>query len=388
MTNDFGEMMMTLLSIVGDDTSRIVPVLYLYKTMMENHILLCDDDEANFARAKNLKKGMQSFSKQENLGWDIKVVSVNEDSASQIESVTKEHCKKEEEIWLNATDGYPSMTILLSNLLRRRGGKTISYDHFDNDLHIIEADGSMKTIVMPSSMNLKSYLTLLNFKIIKKPNKESLESRETYILKLYEDEPSYIKVKDALVKQMHDARYRFDFSSHAHTLEILKTLNIVNKNHRLIRSQQKALQGDILEEYLYWLCLPLNADDTMVSVQVDFEGRDKGDTLPKVFNEFDVLMIHNNRICAIECKLSNGLKGLDVVYKYDAIIDYFGAASKAIIANVSSRDKEPYLDMNASYNFSHSTLRRAKMSSISIYHEKYIDVDKFQNLVKDFFNIT
>jgi hypothetical protein len=125
----------------------------------------------------------------------------------------------------------------------------------------------------------------------------------------------------------------------------------------------------------------------MVGVKIDLEGSKVTHPYPKLFNEFDVLIMQNNRLCTIECKFSDGLKGLDVVYKYDGIIDYFGNASKALIANISSRIKEPYMGMNSSSNFSHSTLRRARMSGIAVYHESKVDVIKFQNTVRNFFNI-
>ena len=46
---------MTLLSTVGDDISRIIPVLFAYKDVAKHHILLCDDEPSNHTR-KNVPK--------------------------------------------------------------------------------------------------------------------------------------------------------------------------------------------------------------------------------------------------------------------------------------------------------------------------------------------
>jgi len=89
----------------------------------------------------------------------------------------------------------------------------------------------------------------------------------------------------------------------------------------------------------------------------------------------------------VECKFSQHLEGLEFVYKYDAIIDYFGKASKAIIANISSKHKETYMNTKASSNFRHSTLRRARLAGVAVYHETHVNVTKFQNLVRNFFHI-
>jgi hypothetical protein len=97
--------------------------------------------------------------------------------------------------------------------------------------------------------------------------------------------------------------------------------------------------------------------------------------------------MHQNRIYTIECKYATHLEGLELIYKYDAIIDYFGEASKAILLNISNKPKERYLGMKSSSNFRHSALRRARRSNIEVYHESQVDVAEFQSLVKSFFHL-
>ena len=379
---------MTLLSIVGEDISHIIPVLYAYKDKIKHHVLLCDDDPSNYERAKTLQKGMQKFSAQHTLGWYTKIITTNEDSAVDIKTAAEKQFNDNNELWLNATDGYPAITILLSDLVRKEGGKVLSYDHFDNDLHIIDPDGSMLTEQLTSKIDIESYLTMLDYVILSKQTKSDLSARKRHIFELYKKESLFKKVRNALVAKSFGHSNNFDLSMSGDMLETLYDLKIVDKKYQLIRSQQKVLQGDLFEEYVFWLCEELNPDDILMGVKIDFDDEKKEpEDQKRVMNEFDILIMHNNRIYTVECKFSKHLEGLEFIYKYDAIIDYFGKASKAIIANISSKPKETYINTKASSNFKHSTLRRARLAGVSVYHETQINVIKFQNLVQNFFHI-
>ena len=379
---------MTLLSIVGEDISRIIPLLYAYKNQITHHVLLCDDDKSNHARAKTLQKGMQRFSAQHHLGWYTHIVTTDEDSTSQIEQVAQKQFAYEGDVWLNVTDGYPAMTILLSDLIRKEGGKVLSYDHFDNDLHIIAPDGTMTTEPLPSKIDLESYLTLLDYKILTKLTKSQLQKRKEYISALYDKVSLFKKVRLSLVAESLGQKDDFDRSMSTGILNSLEHLNIVDSHHKLIKSEQKTLQGDLFEEYVFWLCEALNPDDIMMGVRIDFDDEKlEPRSERRVINEFDILMMHNNRIYTVECKFSKQLEGLEIIFKYDAIIDYFGKASKAVIANISSKPKEPYIGTKSSSNFKHSTLRRARLAGVSVYHETELNPIKFQNLIRNFFHI-
>jgi len=379
---------LTLLSIVGDDISRIIPLLYAYKDQIKQHVLLCDDDPSNYERAKTLQKGMQKFSSKNSLGWHTKIISTNEDSAEDIKSVAQKQFEKSGELWLNATDGYPAVTILLSDLVRKEGGKILSYDHFDNDLHVIESDGSMRTEKLPSRIDLENYVTMLNYTIFDKTEKSDILPRKKYVLELFRKESHFKKVRQAVVAKALGQNSNYDLSMSKDMLLIFKELGIVDSELKLIPSEQKALQGDLYEEYVFWLCESLNPDDILMGVRIDFDDhKSEPESSYRVKNEFDILMMHNNRLFTVECKFSKQLEGLEFIYKYDAIIDYFGKASKAIIANISSKPKEGYLNTKSSSNFRQSTLRRGRMAGIDVYHESKMNSIKFQNLVRNFFHI-
>ena len=379
---------MTLIHIVGDDISRIVPVLYAFREEAKEHILFCDDDPANHARAKRLKAGMERFSSNASLHWQVEIVTTNEDIKEQIEVSAEEALAQDREIWLNATDGYPAMTLLLADMIRQRGGRVISYDHFDNDLHTIYPDGTMETVALESKIDLESYLVLLDYRIVDAANAEDLRNHKDEIMALYRDPGAFKKVRGMILarhfnlpgapKQIMDNRIT----------ALLRKMGVLDAHNRLIASQQKVLQGDILEAYAFWLCESLNPDDIKLGVKIDFDEPDREPlSQRRVLNEFDILMTHNNRIYTVECKLSEKLDGLEFVYKYDAIIDYFGKTAKAIILNISSKPKKPYMGTKTSSNFRHSTLRRARLAGVAVYHESVINPVRFQNLVRNFFGI-
>lgn len=377
---------MTLLSIIGDDISRIIPVLYAYKDKIKHHVLLCDDDPSNMERAKTLQQGMQNFSVNHALGWYTRIISTNEDSAASIKESAKRAFDTEETLWLNATDGYPAITILLSEMVRQEGGKVLSYDHFDNDLHVIEPDGTMVTKQLEAKMDIESYITLLNYSLVSQVDKNTLKKRKKAIMELYRVESNYRKVREALI---YPETSRYDVSMFKDTMEALRELGIVDSNYNYESSKRKELEGDLLEEYIFWLCVAMNPDDIAMGMIIGYEGTsDEKVPIRRVSNEFDVLLMQNNRLHVIECKNRKNFNGLDAIYKYDSIINEFGIASKAIVVNISNNPKEEYIGMNQSKNFAYSTLRRARRSGISVYHESQVNVIKFQNLVRNFFHIS
>jgi len=379
---------LTLLSIVGDDISRIVPLLYAYKDEIQQHVLLCDDDPANYERAKILQKGMQRFSAKHSLGWYTKIITTNEDSAESINKTAQKAFDMKGELWLNATDGYPSLTILLSELVRKEGGRILSYDHFDNDLHIIKPDGSMKSKQLKSNMDIESYMILLDYKIISKTKRKYLVARKESVLQLFKKERNFKKVRKALVREELGHSINLKKQHFSEIMKSLKKLGIVNKNGMLKKDEVKTIQGDLFEEYVYWLCDGVGFDDMVLSAVIDYDQQAKEPFIQRrVINEFDILAMHKNRLYVIECKFSSKLNGTELIYKYETIINYFGRAAKAMVFNISKGEMKPYLDTNTSKNFGHSALRRARMSGIGIYHETHVDVIKFQNYVRNFFKL-
>jgi len=377
---------MTLLSIIGEDISQLIPVLYAYREKFTRHILLSDSSTRQ--RAKKLAKGMHRFASFHKLSWQIDIQIIDETDLSQATKSVQKSLDTFQSCWLNITDAYPMLALLMTRLIQECGGQVISYDHFRNTLHFIDKNQNIRYEQLLPTMNLESYMMLLDYRIVQKQISAELLPNKSKIMTLYKKQSHFKKVRKAILEQHFGQKPRFDISSSTDILNILSQMGILDKNHKLIPKHQKTLQGDLFEEYIFWLCEALHPDDIAMGVKIDFDDKTKEPLAQqRIYNEFDILLIHNNRVFTVECKFSTHLDGLEIVYKYDAIIDYFGKSSKAIIANISSKEKENYLGMKSSSSFHHSTLRRARLSGIHIYHESQVNVAKFQSLVQSFFHI-
>lgn len=379
---------MTLLSIVGEDISRIIPVLYAYKDKIRHHVLLCDDDPSNMQRAKTLQAGMQKFSAKHSLGWYVRIISIDEDDAEAIKETAKKQFDYKEKLWLNATDGYAAIAILLSEMVRKEGGRVLSYDHFDNDLQIIKPDGSMKSKQLKSSIDVESYLLLLDYKILSMTKKEEIRPRKKSLLKIFKNERDFKKVRKSVVQEYLGHTTKLKKYHFTEIFDALKKLGILKNDGTIKKSEIMTIQGSLFEEYVFWLSDEVGFDDMALGVKVDFDDASK-EPFPnrRIVNEFDILMTYKNRLYTIECKYKNNLDGLEMIYKYETIINYFGMAAKAMVLNISKGEQEPYLGTQTSANFSHSALRRARMSGIGVYHESKVDVIKLQNYIRNFFHI-
>ena len=164
-------------------------------------------------------------------------------------------------------------------------------------------------------------------------------------------------------------------------MERLERMGVTDHNFHVIDSN--FLEGRAFEEYVFWLLEPLGFDDILLGAKVVLE--DVGGRA--ITNEFDVLLIKNNRVFAIECKYARRLDGERYIYKYAALIDLFGPDSKAMIVNVSNREKESFLGSKTSANFSRGDIRRGLANNISVYHEERIEERKFIKSVRRFFGL-
>ena len=377
---------MKLLSIVGEDISQLVPVLYAYKEKFNHHILLCDT--LTRTRAENLAKGMLRFSNASKLSWKIDIQLIEESTLSLVAVQVQKGVGDFKTCWLNISDAYPMLILLMAKLVQEEGGQVISYDHFTNTLHFIDNKQNITCETLLPKMDLASYMMLLGYSIVEQQTKKELLPNKANIMALYKKPSLFKKVRKALIDQHFGHRVRFDLARSTDVLNLLQDIGILDEHKKLIPKKQKVLQGDLFEEYIFWLCEALHPDDIAMGVKIDFDDKTQEPLAQqRIHNEFDILLIHNNRVFTVECKFSTHLDGLEIVYKYDAIIDYFGKSSKAIIANISSKAKENYLGMKSSSSFQHSTLRRARLSGIHVYHESQVNVAKFQSLVGSFFHI-
>ena len=371
---------MILVTLLGDDLNYINPVFFEFKDKVKKHILIYDDAPHEEFRAKQLQNGLKKFVKSKNLNTELHNIKIDEDSKTDMLKVYEQikALKDDSTIYLNSTQGYASTSFILSNIVLKDGGKIINYDLIDNEYNLIEGE-NFTTHKVQNSMNLDEYMIMMNYKIVAE---QTNHHNKQNILKLFNNYTKFDKVKTALVRQDKE----FAYTLYRDVLEILESFGIVDETHKIIPSKQMELQGSLFEEYVFFLCKSLVFDDIKMGVKIDFDQLNDNSTQQEhILNEFDILMIKNNKIFTIECKLSNNLEGLELVYKYDAIMDYFGADTKAILLNISKKEKKKYLNSKRSDTFNRSSIRRAISSNMHIYHENILEPVKFTNLVTNFF---
>ena len=375
---------MRLISFVGEDISQLVPVMYAFRRECREHWLVCDQTMKD--QAYRLARGMRRFSDGYQLGWQVTIRTIDATDPADATMDIVSELGAMEDVWFHATDAPPLFALILGRALAGRGGRIISYDHETNTLCRLSISGeAVESSPLREHLTLHAFLTLLNYRIVSQKTRSDLAPRREKIETLYHHASRFRKVRYALLypRQNRD----FPFAFHRDLLAILSDLGIV-EGERLILSRQKELSGDLFEEHVFWAVEALGVDDIALGVKIDFDDpADESTAQYRVYNEFDILLMHANRIYTIECKFSTHLDGLKLVYKYDAIIDYFGRAARAILLNISSKPKEPYLGMQRSANFPHSALRRARRSNIHIHHVSRFDTTKFQAVVRSFFHI-
>lgn len=375
---------MTLVTLAGDDLNYLTPIIYEFKEKITNHILVYDDALHKLHKAKQLQNGLERLKNKYSLNCKLHAIRIDEDSKNDMMRVFMQIKMIENDvssIFLHSTEGYAALALILSNLVLNELGSVLTYDLLDNEYHLIQGT-TLITKPIENSMDLEDYLLMMNNTLLEQKTKEHLLERKPYIQSLFSDYSHFAKVKKALVEQ--DST--FDYSYHRNIMDNLHALGIVDDKHIFLPSMQMSLQGELFEEYIFLLCEPLGFDDIGLGVKIDFDQIQKPDNPShRIKNEFDILMIKENRIFTIECKLSNNLEGLSLIYKYDTIMDYFGKDAKAILLNISNKEKSPYLNTKRSSIFNEASLRRAIMSKMHVYHESRLDPIKFTNLVKSFF---
>ncbi len=373
---------MTFITLLGNDITALTTMFAEFKDKIKKHIVVFDDAPSERFRLKQFQDGILKYSKSKGLNIEFFAIKIDEDSKEDMSKVIARVKELSgDEILLHTTQAYAATSLILSNLVLQVGAKVLSYDNREDEYHIY--DGATLKAYKPNlKLNIDEYMQLLNYMVIEKHSPESLRSRRKDILKLFENFDAFRKVRLALM----NADTTFDYAPYKSTMDSLFALGILDANHKLISAKTLDLGGTLFEEYILWLCEPLGFDDIAMGVKIDVDlYQNETQKQNRITNELDIVLMKNNTLFTIECKFSNNLDGLAFVYKYDAIMDYFGENVKGIILNISPKDKKPYLGMKESKNFRPSTLRRAKLSNLHVYHEKKVNPIAFTNFVKDFF---
>jgi len=359
---------MTLISLLGIHDSSIFPILFEFKDKIQTHIIIHDDSKYEKTVIKKVLNSEEKFKNFYSLDYQTFSIEIDEDSYESIISCYKKietYSNNDfKNIYFNATDGLVSSSIILSDKLLDKKANVIAYDIFDNGFNIVTKN-SMERKKITQNKDIKTHFMLKGYDIVSSGGKIEASKRKKQVLKICEN-----------LENLQDFAYKIQNqkASNINGFDNLKNqLSEINK-----LEDKTFIQGGIFEEYIYWLIEDyFDFDQVMFNVKVEFEGN--------VFNEFDILMIKDNHLHVIECKLRKFVEGENYVYKLDSVIDYLDDDGKGMILVIGGDNEKITTKGNLIKSFSKGTKARATNSDILIHHAKTFDKNQFLENIKKHF---
>lgn len=359
---------MILVSLLGTYDSSIFPILFEFKDKITKHITIHDDSRFEKSKLKKVHEAEVEFKNFHSLNYQSYSIQIDEDSYDSILSCYKKieiYSNSDfKNIYFNATDGLVSSTIILSDKLLNKGVSFIAYDIFDNCYNIVSKNSLEKRKII-NNMDIKTHLMLKGYKVIFTGNKMEAFKRKNQILKICED----LETLQGLASEIQNKRIK-DVKGYTELKNLLIEIDKIE--------DVSFIQGGIFEEYIYWLIEDnFEFDQVMFKVKVEFA--------ENVFNEFDILMIKDNHLHVVECKLRKFVPGEEYVYKLDSVIDYLDDDGKGMILVIGGENHRITQSGNAKKSFSLGAKARAKNANILIYHSKTFNKEEFLTDIRKHF---
>lgn len=362
---------MILISSLGKFDSSIFPLLYEYKGKLSQHIIIHDDSKYESSKTLKFIAAQNQFKNFYDLNFETKSIKIDEDSHESLleafEKIKVISNDKFENVYFNGTGGLASTAVILSQEILKRNGKFLAYDIFDNGFNIV-TQNSLEKKQINKNQDIFTHLILKGYKLTSKGNKIEAFRRKNEVLQICKDIEELKEFTTALHGKKIDDIIGFE--------RIQNLLKSIDKFDDI-----SFIQGTIFEEYIYWLIEDnFDFDQVMFNVKIEFN--------ENLFNEFDVLMIKNNHLHTIECKLRNSISGENVIYKIDSIIDYLDDDGKAMILAIGGENERFTKNGTVKKQFTNGSLKRAENSNIKVHQSKYFDKQKFlDDVSKHFLNI-
>ena len=354
---------MVLVSFLGDFDSNILPLFFHYSEEIRLHVLVTDKRHSEQQHAKRIQVGLQRFCTHLDIAVKLQSMGYDEDSAENIHMLfdrISNLLQPDEKLLLNSTDALASTQAIMQSKLFALQGELLAYDRFDNTCNILSADGTMQKKVI-SPMTINQHLMLKDLQFDQLVNETELLPRKDVVTKLMQNSRRYNAFKNAYVKNQ-------PLDSYVDIIASLKGIDQYNGTY---------IQGALFEEYCYWLVQGLGFDDVQLGTVVFYEKENT--TTYK--NELDILCIKDNHLNIIECKFRNRVKGEELIFKYDSIIDLLDQDGKVMIVAIGGENNQGYKGIQ----FNQGTKDRAKSNNIYIFQDKVMDPQKFRYQVQSFF---
>ena len=355
---------MTLITIAHHDRTKLIPLIFEFKDEIERHIIIYDEAKSDKTLAMELKKGIERHNRSYALNAPVDMMELDEDDRSDLSNLIRRiNPSEQERLFLNAAGADLGVTILLSLALLESGGTILAYDKEDNSYNIIQKN-RFENRKIAHNMRLDDFMRLMNEKIVKFTDKNSIDMRKEELYTIFSDTKKMFALRKLLIQKRWDDAMK----KYPKEVETLAKVGIGESNLNDC--------GKLCEEYVFLWMGGYDFDDIKAGVIVSFEeSTDSGANL-SVQNEFDILVIKNNRVGFVECKIGS-VDPLHVVYRNDALMDYFGEDSRSLIVNVE-RDKTPHRKESKKL-FGPSTIFRAKTKRIGIVNVFDLNEKKLAN---------
>ena len=359
---------MTLISIIGDFHSSILPISYAFRKQIRRHIIVYDDAKCDVANAKRIVRGQREFlDSHQGVDYSVLEYKIDEDSYESILAClafATKRAERVEDVYLNSTDGLSSVAIVLASKLLHAGANVLAYDRYANSYNLHTCHGMQKERIR-ECMDIKTHLQLKGYTLLKATDPKEMQERKEGVMALCQDLQSF---KTFASKLQH---YNIDKIEGYHDhKQLLKNIGKYN--------EKTFIQGTVFEEYIYHLIVEhFNFDDVMTGVLIEVE--------EGVQNELDILMIKDNHLHTIECKLVNGLNGEHFVYKTDLVMEYLDDDGKAMILSIGGKNIRTTKSGKKRVQFSKGDKARAAYGRIKIHQSEHFDEEVFLASVREWF---
>ena len=355
---------MTLVSVVGDFDSGILPLFYYHAELIEVHILLHAPEDIQ--KAERLQSGLRRFCRRYDYDPLLVYIPYDETSEKNIEDVADRILKYSgaRKLLINATEGLTSTALLLHSMLVPYGGLLTEYDRKANRFSVIE-DGKIRSECV-SPMTVEEHLILKNIAVDLYPDMQDVMKRKLIVEKLFSDSERFMAFRNVYGKTNGEVKGFDDIKALLDQAGLYDTKNFID--------------GGIFEEVCFHLLNELPFDDVQMGAVVTF----MPDTSKAYFNEFDILCIKDNHLHIVECKFRHRLDGEELVYKYDALMDLMDDDGRAVLAVVGGDNESIGKSGKVKKSFHEGSKRRADDNDMLIYHERRFDPERFKRSVASY----
>lgn len=369
---------MTLITIAHSNKTVLAPIIFNFKAQITKHIIIYDIDREDTRYALELKKGIESIWQKYRLPKvDIEMIAIDEDSRKDMVEIQKRLSKEQgSSLYLNASEADVSLLTILSGFVLSFGGTILAYDKQDNSYNKITQKG-FENYPITESMNIDDFLRLLGEELIEEKSKQKIWENRKALETLFEDTKILFKVRKLLIhKQISQIKKSYP--------KIYKTLQELKLPHTVEMVEADSSLGgfgNLFEDFVFLFMSRFDFDDIKCGAKIVFERDKQGDKDTIVANEFDILTIKNNRIGLIECKIGNNIQPLPIVYKSDALMDYFGDDTRSLIIHIQPQTVDNRLV------FQDGIKLRANSNLINIFNAFDIGKRKFTESIKETFGV-